>query len=149
MAFKASSYVPADAYEQAKRTMVALKRQCDGAVSRWNADGASADEVLSAIAQLRQLDVTLSNLSGTSGLAAYAQDQESDPAYDVVAEFVTVRNLIDSALTTLVGNFPKDGSGYLLSHTFDASNIRVPRHFTASNLANAITALQAISDSII
>lgn len=73
------------------------------------------------------------------GLLAYAQNEENDPALNLVTEFATMRVQIVAVQDWIVANFPKDVSGNLITYTFDANKKRAEILLTAGQL----TALKA------
>jgi len=106
MAFRASNVVPQEAYRMAKGAAVNIKRHCQSYNTKMAASGADY-ELLRAIARtLRDGGNQLSELSGTPGLAAYAQAQEDDGSYDVVAEFLALQSAISAAIAWLDANVP-------------------------------------------
>lgn len=143
MAFRASNAVPAREYERAK-SLGWQVRQLAANRSGSFATGANAAEVLSAVDNLRSLRVALVQVASTPGIAAYAQAQEDDPAYDVAAEFSALLAAIDSAVTTVVNAVPKDANGYLLVNNINPDGTLVPREFSGAALSGVRAALDAI-----
>ena len=147
MAFRASSAIAPTALGEIKQEMLALKATVEQADSSITT-GSNADYLLNLLANLRRRKQVLQGLATTPGLAQYARDTENDQAYDVVAEGQAVLALIESAYTTLAALIPTDGNGYLLSHTLNASALRIPRSVGAGPLAGTRAALQAIAAAI-
>lgn len=83
-------------------------------------------------------------ISATPGIVNYARTEASDQAYDVVAEFTAILNAMTSARDTLIGMFPKDGSGFLLYQTLNANGTVSTRTFTAAQLAPAVALLDSV-----
>lgn len=106
MAFKASNIIPSDAYQVVKRAATQLKLNCQGFVSTLQASGADYNYLRDIYLTLVRAKDQLNTLSTTPGLAAYAQDQENDPAYDVAAEFTGMLAAITGAITWMDTNVP-------------------------------------------
>lgn len=83
-----------------------------------------------------------------SGMAAFAQAQEDDPAYDVAAEFTAMKAAVDDALSTLVGAMPQDGDGYVLDRTMDAQGNVAARALTQSQITGMQNKLDAVIATI-
>jgi len=147
MAFRASNSVPAKQYEKAK-SLAWQVRQLAANRSGSFASGATAAEVLAAVDNLRSLRIALAQVATTPGIAAYAQAQEDDPAYDVAAEFSALLSAVDEAVSTVVNAVPKDGNGYLLVNNINPDGTLVPREFSAGALSGVRTALDAIVAAI-
>lgn len=108
----------------------------------------SADIPLAVIQHLGQVAGLMTTWAATPGLAAYAQAQVNDPAYDVVAEFTTMKNAINSARDTLITMFPKDGNGFILYQTINADGSVAVRTFTAAQLSGAVAQMDSVIATI-
>lgn len=85
--------------------------------------------------------------AGTPGLAVYAQNESNNVNYDVTAEYNAMLTQIDACLSWVATNFPKDGSGWLLSHSI-VSNVVTPRTFSTASLAGFRTVLDSLIATI-
>lgn len=85
--------------------------------------------------------------ANTPGLAAYAKNESNNLLYDVTAEYNAMLAQIDSCLEWVTTNFPKDGSGWLLSHSI-VSNVVTPRTFSTAALATFRTVLDSLIATI-
>jgi len=149
MAFLASNLVPVQAYARAKGIALSAQVASETWIAEATADaGMSSDRLMDCLATLRRWVTDLNTLKTTPGIAAYAQEQESDPTYDVAAEFTALVDTIQSAGTYLAGVLPQDANGYLLLWTMDGAGQRTPRMFTAAQMAPFVPYLQAISDAV-
>ena len=86
--------------------------------------------------------------STTPGLAQYARDQVNDQTYDVIAEYVILRDAIISCRDNLMGFFPKDANAWILYQTIQPSGRIQNRTFTAAQLAAAIPFIDAAASAI-
>lgn len=148
MAFRASTFVPALTLQVVKRNAWQARQQLVNLVSAMTT-GASSEEVFAAQKVLVNLNTSLTEAAAVPGIVDYAVSQEDDVGYDVVAEFTAMNAAIDAAIATIISGFPKDGSNFLLSHTFAANGTLVARNFTPAQLASAVAAIQAVIDSIV
>jgi hypothetical protein len=82
------------------------------------------------------------------GLAEYAQGEVNNPALDIQAEYVSMRNALDAARDWIVTNFPKDGNGWLLAQSITAQGQLTDRTFSTAALAVFRTQLQALIATI-
>lgn len=148
MAFLASNLIPQSAYSQAKQTALNLRTLAVEAIT-LTAGGSNADWLLGLLMRLRGMQTSLTELSATPGIAAYAREQEGDPEYDVVAEFTAMLATLDDTADWLANVMPKDGSGYLLLWTLDPNTgNRITRTFTGTQLASLGTKLQTLVNTV-
>lgn len=103
----------------------------------------SADQITDLWQLLKVERTGLVSAAAMPGIGVYAQNQVNDATYDVVAEFNAMVTAIDAATAWIEGNFPKDGSGFLLAHSFGPSSIAA-RSFASASLAGLKTQLDAI-----
>ena len=148
MAFRATNIVPQDAYDDIKAIATSLKAAAAKASAALATD-TPAQTVLAYLEVMKDYKSRLSALKDTTGLADYAKEQESDPTYDVAAEFVSLMAVLDTAIASLVASFPVDGSGYLLDRTFDAEGALVQRVFTAAQLAGVKADVDAVASQVV
>lgn len=83
-----------------------------------------------------------------SGMAAFAQAQEDDPAYDVVAQFTAMKAAVDDALVTLISGIPRDGEGYVLDRQMGGQGNVTGRELTAGQISALATKLDAVITTI-
>lgn len=146
MPVRATNITPADAYRDIKRTTVALRRSAVQDRSRLAA-GCNGDVLTAMPPTLGGYRSALLTLAATPGLLAYVKDQESDPNYDVVAEYSALLDLIVAAGAAVIGVVPKAG-GFNVTHSYDNTGALVPREFDAATLAAAIPAYDALIAAI-
>ncbi len=144
MAFKASNVIPDKAFTDAKSIAVSVKRTAQRSATDFTSIGGDSNDIFGLLSSLLNNRERLFDLRDTPGLGAYAQEQESDGTYDVVAEFNAMIALIDATTDALIAAIPKDGSGYLLMETINAEGSRVPRTFTVGNLSGIKDLLVAL-----
>lgn len=113
-----------------RQTLLELQRYLDDGYDRF-----------AAIGSLPQAD--------RDALVAYARDQFNDPALDVVAEFVAMRDGALSLRNWINTNFPRDaGTGAVLVATVDENGIATPLTFTVVQLAWFVTQADAFLATI-
>lgn len=109
MAFRASNQVKSDGYAEAKRLALSLKAYCLD-VKTASAAGPISGNVAIALHERLIADRTrLLAIGGITGIAAYAQDQENDNAYDVAAEFTAMTAAIASVRDWIIANVTTTG----------------------------------------
>lgn len=106
MAFKASNVVPQEAYRIVKQAAVNLKANLQTANATMAAGVVGVPYLRALYERLADTNAQFDALKTTPGLAAYAQAQEDDPAYDVVAEFTAMQTAIVAALAWMDTNEP-------------------------------------------
>lgn len=148
MAFRASSVVTADAYASIKRQAVASKAYLQTRKVEMQQATVVATIPLAVIQHFAQVLPSLAIWAATPGIAAYAQAQENDGTYDVVAEYVAMRNAMTSCRDSLIALFPKDGSGFLLYQTLSAEGTINIRTFTAAQLAAVVALVDGVLATI-
>jgi len=147
MTFRATNVLPADALRDAKRLAAHVQSYAQARATAW-ASGTTADDIFGTVDQMRTHRENFLILRAVPGIAAYAADQENDPAYDVAAEFNGMVTAIETFITNIIALFPVDGNDYLLSHTFNANGERVARSFPGGALAGTIADLNGIVAAI-
>ena len=147
MAFIASTQVPDDVYSNIKGQVLNLKTFADSKVSEF-ATGGLSNEVLRVLDVLVTTRNRMDAVSAIPGITEYAQTAEDDPAYDVIAEFQTVRAAVVAAITEIQNTFPVSANGYAEEFEFGQDGARVYRLFTEAQLSGLRTALQNISATI-
>lgn len=100
MAFRASNAIPEQVYAQLKNEVNQIKILAESASGQLDVN-ISADSVVGFLSGIARRRARLGVLAGTAGLAAYAQVQEDDPAYDVVAEYTAMVATLDAAIATI------------------------------------------------
>ena len=147
MAFRASTQIPDLALARAKSLAGAL-RTFAVSFSATLAAGANADRVLQGINTLVSHRTQLNLVKDVPGLAAYAQAQENDGTYDIVAEFTALLAIVDTAIDNTIAAIPTGPGGYALLHTVAANGSITPRTFTPAQLAGVKADVDAIVAAI-
>ena len=147
MTFRATNQITSDAYANIKRQAAATKQYCQQQATVMQ-QAASANVPFAVIQHFAVVIPMLDGWTATPGIAAYAQAQENDPAYDVAAEYTTMRNAMVSARDQLISMFPKDANGFLLYQTLNANGTVSARTFTAAQLAPIVTLLNNVAATI-
>lgn len=106
------------------------------------------DRIVRYVALLADANDALARYTTVPGLVAYVREQINDPLIDIVAEYNTMLTQINATRTWIINNFPKDGSDYLLYHTFAATGRITPRMFSTAALAGLRTQLDLLIATI-
>lgn len=147
--FRASSVTTEDAYSQIRRQGVATKAFLVTNRALMVAANVNATVPLAVIAHLSAVVPRLDALAAVPGLPQYAKDQHADQAYDVAAQYTTMRNLMVAVMQNLITMFPKDGGGFLLYETLNATTgVKSARTFTAAQVAQAVVSIDALIAAI-
>ena len=140
-------------YSEIQTRMIRLDNEATefaATIANLGGGSLSANAITSVFTRLGSYADFFSTAASTPGLAAYAQDQQSDPAYDIAAEFTAVQNAIDNALTWINDNFPKDPTNtYILKDELNlVDKAVITRTFTQAQLSGLQTQLEAIAAAI-
>jgi hypothetical protein len=144
MALDTSTLTLSSALERALRQAQSIKRIAENASATANAGNVDAYWALALLDNLKGADGVITTAGGLPGINAYAQAQLG---VDAVAEFTAVVLAIRSARDWLIAALPKDGGGFLLLETMNATGDRGPRTFTKAQtvqLRNRLDALAAL-----
>lgn len=147
MTFRASNQSSADAYASIKRQANATKQYMGTQAAAMQAATVSAWVPLGVIQHLHDVIALMDGWATTPGLSIYAQTQENDPLYDVVAEYQAMRSAMVSARDTLVGMFPTSG-GFMAYQTLAADGTIGVRSFTSVQLAPVVTQCNNVAATI-
>ena len=152
MAFPSDLGTKADdltrAWARARQFAGAIKRDATNIKTLSAAGTAGASDILSFSVRLADAKAELAKSAAVPGIAAYAQAQINDPAFDVAAAFTAMRDGIDACTAWVVANFPKDGGGFLLAQTIAADGRPADRVFSAAGTATLRTQLDALIATI-
>lgn len=143
MAFRATK---AAEYDKIREHLANFKNVLSGKISQMAAGNVTSGMIRSTLSNLIAAKAALQAAAAVSGIAAYAQAQEGDETYDVVAEFNALVSAINTAGATLLTGLPTSG-GYVLMEQWSANGF-TEREFTPAQTASLRTDLQAIVDSI-
>lgn len=148
MSFNATPDVVADAYEKIRIQARASKQYLQAQRAVMVQATVSSPVPLSVIQHFAVVIPALNTWAAVPGLAAYAQAQQSDPAYNIAAEFTTMRDAMVAARDNLIAMFPKDGNGFLLYQTLNADATFGYRNFTAAQVAPAVAQMDSVIAAI-
>jgi hypothetical protein len=140
MAFRASTITLDQGLRRAKEQALWIKQHHQSAVQTLTGN-VNSNQIFQLIDNTAAVISMLQEDASVPGIAAYAQQQFNDPAYNVGAEFTAMVNALQAVVAWVVNNFPKDANGFLLSHTINANGSRTPRVFTPAQTAGLTTAL--------
>jgi len=113
MGFPGTVLSPADAYRQATATAGRLKKESIIKRAVMIAGDISFDVVMRLRDDLINADALFATAAAVPGIVEYARAQNNDPDYDIIADFVAMRNAVSAALTAVEAALPQSG-GFLL-----------------------------------
>jgi hypothetical protein len=147
MAFRATNALPAVKYDRAKLVAVQMRNHAQSRSAQFSS-GANSAEILAMVGSLDSFKVELEAARNIPGMAAYAQDQEDDPTYDLTAEFNAMMAALDAVIAEVVATLPSDGNGWLLINSINPDGTLTPRNFTAGQLNQIRSLLDALAATI-
>jgi len=147
MAFPASSVLLEAAYRNVKQKALDVRSNAVAMRSAAQA-GTNGQRIVLFSSTLAQLRSQMAAIVATPGLGVYAQQQENNPALNIVTEYNAMDAQIASTLAWISANFPKDASGYLLTVQLAADGTLVWRDFTPAALAGFVTVLDSLIATI-
>lgn len=133
--------------EEIDQRLLSLKRFVQQLRAASATGNILAQDILGCYTFLKRERAFLVTRAAVSGLSAYAQAQKNQPGLDVVAEFNTVIATLDAVTGWMASNFPQDGNGFLLSHSFGPDGL-VDRQFTPAQTAGLRTQLDTVLAAI-
>jgi hypothetical protein len=146
---KATNYTPADAYKEAKNEILRTKEYCQRAISKINAGGMNADDIVRSLQAATAHRVKLEGFLTVPNIDQYAKDQEGVLTYDFTGELTAFCAMIETTVDSVKASMPYDAEGYLQCWKFDAArNGLETRHFTTETCAPFLVAFQNIIDLI-
>lgn len=147
MAFKATSQSPVQEYANIKN-MAHNIRDAALLYAGEFGNGGNAETILRVLEKLVSLKSRLQSAPSIPGIDAYAKEQESDAAYDVVAELNAMLAEMDSVINLIVSSFPVSAGGYAEVYSFNADGSKTPRTFSKPQLAGLVTALENLAATV-
>lgn len=146
MAFPGTSVQSlAEAWSHARQTATAIKNRADLMV---NSASVTRMQVLIYLNSLADALAALAIDAAMPGLAAYAQEQQANPALNIATEYAAMRTQIIATQDWIVANFPKDASSIAAVYSFDANKRYADVNLTAGQLTAFKTQLAALSATI-
>jgi hypothetical protein len=145
MPFPTSRQMLANGLSRAQSQASTIKRIAENNRDRMAAGPITAGGVVSLMDNLSGALSVFQEVSALPGIAAYAQEQLGE---DVSADFAAMSSATQAARNWIVTALPKDGDGYLLLETMDASGNRTERTFGTAATAGLRTALDALIATI-
>lgn len=138
------------AYYLANEHFVSVHDYAAGVKAKWAVQTISRREALETSQQFRRYVAALQTLAAVPGIAAWAQQQENNPEYEIIPEFNAMITAMNAASTGIEAAFPKDANGTLLLSKLGAGGVIEDLTFTPQQISTAgIPALlQAVVDSI-
>lgn len=147
MAFPATSQALARAYAGIKAMALDIRNQSVALRDRSAAGSTSAEVIVTFVRSMARIRTDLSGLTATPGLGAYAQEQEGNPALNIVAEYNAMIAQLDATTAWVAANIPSDGT-YNLIVTIGPSGLIDWRMFDAAATAGLRSALNQLIAAI-
>jgi hypothetical protein len=147
MAFIASQATQAEALIKAMQRALWVKNVAQAAVDRLSSN-TGADYILGILDNIRLARAELQTHASVPGIGAYAAAQLNNAGYNVASEFTAMTAAMQQVVSWVSTNFPKDGNGFILAYTMDASGVRIPRQFTPAQTSGLVTQLNALIATI-
>jgi hypothetical protein len=145
MAFKTDSL--AKAYAEAQNEAIRVKNYAQSFSSALAENNQSGDLIENVMVQMKRVIDLWNTTTSMPGMAQYARDQADDQAYDVVAEFNTMRNAAITVRDWIINNFPSAG-GFIQKDTYEADGSITVRQFTPAQTAGLRTVLDSLVNAI-
>lgn len=120
MAFRA---VKADTYNAVRSRATLFKRLANDTKTAMAAGNVSASVIRQLLEGCLAAKAEFTAAAGVTGLAAYAQQQEGDEAYDVAAEFTAMQSAITGIINEIVALVPTGTGGYVLMEKWEATGV--------------------------
>jgi hypothetical protein len=147
MAFRTSNVVPAVAYVTVRAAAAQLKLNIDAVITFLAGNNTSYDYLRGVYQTLERANNQFDSLKTTPGLADYAKVQENDPAYDVVAEFVTMQAAIAAAMSWMATNVPLNVTLKPVNQWGNGGGL-IATEFSPAQTSTFRTVLAAVSNAI-
>lgn len=138
----------AKAYQRGQNEAIRIKGFATQASVALAVAPNSANAIIQVMTMAKSSIEVFDDVATTPGLAQYARDQEDDPAYDVVAEFVAMRGAAIAVRDWVITNFPTSAGGFIEKDTLTADGSITVRQFTPAQTAGLQAALDALVAAI-
>lgn len=129
------------AYAEAQVEAIRLRGFASAFQAQLAAGDVSANAVITALGRMVSSIDVFDRIRVTPGIAAYAQNEENDPTYDVVAEFTAMRTEAVGSRDWILTNFPTAPTGEIIKDTLETDGNITVRQFTPVETAGLQTAL--------
>lgn len=144
MAFR-TGYLPAEGLAAAKFQAASLKSWWAGERARFVGQDTRADALLAIVDRLAGALQVWNKAKAVPGIAAYAESQYADPAYDVAAAFNAMVAEAQETFDWLIAQWNANAVGYL---TLNPDGTRAIQTFTPAQLAGLVTRMDALVATI-
>ena len=148
MAFRATNTLPETGYNSAKALARKIKNLASARAAQF-ASGGDTGQVVAVMEGAIDARDQYAQLSSIPGIGAYAQEQENDPAYNVVTEFQNLQAAIDDVVTACVAVLPTSGNGFKEVYSLDAAGAKSYNALSAGDMTALVAALQALDAQIV
>ena len=136
-------------YDDAVALAARVREQAEALRDSSAAGPVSLSEILGLHDLLATTLVRWTAIAQISGLAAYVQAQEGDPAYNVGAEFTAMASAAEGTADWIEANVPKDAQDRVGTFTFEADHSRSVPQFTTAQTAGLRTQLDLLIATIV
>jgi hypothetical protein len=128
------------AYTKAQNEAIRVKAFATQARNALIAGTVSANAVMQIMTNMKSSIEVWDSVSSLAGIGAYADNEENDPAYDVAAEFTSMRAEAVTVRDWVITNFPASG-GFIQKDTLEVDGAITVRQFTPAQTTGLQTAL--------
>lgn len=149
MAYPASQQTLANSLDTASAIANKLKSFIQQMRTASAAGPTGRQGYLTLQARLSEALTSWQQISGVSGIGAYAQAQYGNGSLDIAAEFTAMRNAATALRDWINTNFPRDaGTGAVLVHTYTLAGVPTELTFTTAQTAGFRTAADAFTATV-
>ncbi len=145
MAFRTDGL--AKAYAKAQTEAINVKSFASNHSAALAANTVSANLVQQIMTRMKSAIELWDSVSGLPGIVQYARDMEDDQTYDLVTEFLTMRNAAVAVRDWVINNFPTAG-GFIQKDTYEVDGAITVRTFTPAQTAGLQTVLTTLAGTI-
>lgn len=129
------------AYQKAQNESIRVKAFATQARNALIAGNVSANAVIQIMSNMKSSIELWDSVSSVPGIAQFAKDQQDDPAYDVVGEFLVMRTEAVATRDWVIANFPKSAGNFIEKDTLEADGAITVRQFTPAQTTGLQTVL--------
>jgi hypothetical protein len=140
----------AKAYAGAQNEAIRIKSYATSTAAAMAAGDVSANAVQQVMTTMKGAIELWDAASGTPGMPQYARDQQDDQGYNVIAEFLAMRQAAVDTRDWVINNFPKSNPGdFILKDKYEADGAITVRSFTNVETAGLQTNLLTLAAEIV
>lgn len=141
----------AEGFRQATSIADTIKKRAESLKQNLQAGDYRIINIVNVARSMDDLSDRLDALKTIPGIAAYAQDQISDPSLDLAAEFNAMQAAVNAFIEAVKTSLPRDAQSYVQDYTVTGAIndiVLTYRELSPAQTAPLVPLLQAIVDSI-